>query len=164
MSFSKFSMIVAHDRSRRIGFENRLPWKLPTDMRHFRTVTAGKAVLMGRKTAESIGRALPGRLNLVMTRSNFAPYPEQEPVRSLEQARQLAGLEDIVCIGGGEIYSLMLPFADRLYVTEVDTVLPQYDASFPLVNPAQWLRTEVSEWVQEEKDEFAMRMLEYRRI
>lgn len=164
MSFPQFSMIVAHDRSNRIGFENQLPWKIATDMQHFRTITAGKAVLMGRKTAESIGRALPDRLNLVMTRSGKAPYTEQYPVRSLEHARQMAGLQDVICIGGGELYSLMLPFADRLYVTEVDTLLAQHDTSFPGLSPARWLRSSVSEWVQGPKDQYPVRMLEYSRI
>ncbi|HUD43375.1 MAG TPA: dihydrofolate reductase [Dokdonella sp.] len=132
------ALIAALDRNRAIGRAGGLPWHLPDDLKRFKALTLGGTVLMGRTTAESIGRALPGRRNLVLTRRGHAPYPGQEAVDSLPAARALAGDADLLVIGGGEVYGLTLPQADRLHLTLVDTEVDGADAWFPAWPPAQW--------------------------
>ncbi len=137
----RISLIAALDRSRAIGKGNQLPWRLPDDLRRFKALTLGKPVLMGRKTADSLGRALPGRLNLVLTRSHVVPFTGMEVVASLDQALGLAREADageLCVIGGGQVYALALPLATHLYLTEVDTVVPGAEAFFPLLDMAQW--------------------------
>src|SRR5690606_2978978 len=105
----KLSLIAALDRSNGIGRDNTLPWHLPDDFRHFKALTLGKPILMGRKTAESLGRALPGRTNLVLTRSGQVPFAGMRAVASLDEARAIAageGADELCVIGGGEIYRL----------------------------------------------------------
>ena len=96
-------LIAAHDRRQAIGRGNALPWHLPDDLKRFKALTLGKPVLMGRRTAESIGRALPGRPNLVLTRGGRAPYEGQVPVASLDEAMARAAAPELVVIGGGEL-------------------------------------------------------------
>jgi len=128
------SMIVAHADNRIIGKDNDMPWHLPADLAYFKKTTLGKPVIMGRKTYESIGRPLPGRLNIVISRD--ASYSAQgiTTVTSVEQALEAAGnVEEIMVIGGGAIYAHCLPAANRLYVTHInasidgDTQFPEYD-------------------------------------
>src|SRR5690606_29468841 len=113
-------LLVAYDRNRAIGKGNALPWHLPDDLRRFKALSLGKPVLMGRRTAESIGRALPGRLNLVMTRSGRAPVAGMQAVGSLDEALDVARAQDapeLCVIGGAEVYALALPQADRIHAT-----------------------------------------------
>jgi dihydrofolate reductase len=131
-------LIAAHDRRRAIGRGNALPWHLPDDLRRFKSLTLGKPVLMGRRTAESIGRALAGRPNLVLTRGGRAPYAGQAAVASLDEAIARAASPELVVIGGGELYALALPHAARLHLTEVDTEVEGADAWFPAVDSARW--------------------------
>ena len=130
------SLIAALDRNNAIGKGNALPWHLPADLKRFKALTLGKPVLMGRKTAESIGRALPGRRNLVLTRSGRVPFDGMEAVASLDDA--LAAADEVCVIGGGEIFALTLPMATQLLLTHVDTVVEGADAFFPAFDPAQW--------------------------
>lgn len=135
------SLIAALDRAHAIGRDNDLPWRLPDDLKRFKALTLGKPVLMGRRTAESLGRALPGRRNLVLTRSGQVPFAGMEAVASIEQALAWAASEDnpeVCVIGGGEIYALTLPWADALYLTHVDTVVEGAHAHFPALDAAQW--------------------------
>ena len=135
------SLIAALDRRHAIGRDNDLPWRLPDDLKRFKALTLGKPVLMGRRTAESLGRALPGRRNLVLTRHGQVPFAGMEAVASLEQALAWAASEDnpeICVIGGGEIYAQTLPIADALYLTHVDTVVEDAHAHFPRFDPAEW--------------------------
>lgn len=127
-------LLVAYDRDRAIGKGNALPWHLPDDLRRFKALTLGKPVLMGRRTAESIGRALPGRLNLVLTRSGRAPVAGMQAVASLDQALAVAlaqGAAELCVIGGAEVYGLALPRAQVLHATLVDTRVEGADAFFP---------------------------------
>ena len=113
----RIALIAALDRNRAIGRDNDLPWRLPDDLKRFKALTLGKPVLMGRKTAESLGRALPGRLNLVLTRSGRVPFADMRAVDSVEQAVAIAvadGSDELSVIGGAEIYALTLAQADRL--------------------------------------------------
>ncbi len=132
------ALIAALDRHRAIGRAGGMPWHLPDDLARFKRLTLGKPVLMGRKTALSIGRALPGRRNLVLSRHGDAPYAMQETVRSLDEARALAGDADLMVIGGGEIYALALPIATMLYMTEIDARADDADTWFPAFDRAQW--------------------------
>jgi dihydrofolate reductase len=136
----KLALILAVADNGVIGRDNALPWKLPEDMRYFKQMTMGKPVIMGRKTFESIGKALPGRTNIVITRNGAFAAEGARCVSSLEEALQVAEqavsmepAEEAVVIGGSEIYRVTLPLADRLYITEVhanvegDAVLPRVE-------------------------------------
>ncbi|MHB8912017.1 MAG: dihydrofolate reductase [Lysobacter sp.] len=138
-------LIAALDRNHAIGRGNELPWRLPDDLKRFKALTLGRPLLMGRKTAQSLGRALPGRRNLVLTRSGAVPFAGMQAVASLAEARELAATEDageLCVIGGGEVYALCLPLATRLHLTEVDTRVEGADAFFPPFDRARW--TEVA--------------------
>ena len=129
------SLIVAHDENRVIGYENDMPWHLPGDLAYFKRTTMGKPIIMGRKTFESIGRALPGRLNIVITRNSDYAAEGITTVSNLSQAIELAKKEhaEIMIIGGGQIFVEALPLAERLYITEIhhqfpgDTYFPAYE-------------------------------------
>lgn len=125
------SMVAAMTKNRVIGKDNQMPWHLPADLKHFKQVTLGKPVVMGRKTFESIGRLLPGRRNVVISRSTPADAKGAEWVTSLEQAFRLVQQHDeVMVIGGAEIYRQCLPLAQRLYLTEID-LSTEGDAYFP---------------------------------
>lgn len=132
------SLIAALDRNRLIGSNNALPWHLPADLRYFKATTLGKPVLMGRKTWESLGRALPQRRNIVISRSLKAAPAGAELAASLPAALALvAAEEEAFIIGGGEIFRAALPLADRLYLTEIDAAYTG-DAWFPELPPHAW--------------------------
>ena len=138
----RIALIAAVAANGVIGQDNRLPWHLPEDLKAFKRITLGKPLIMGRKTYESIGRPLPGRTNIVLSRqSDWAP----EGVRiagdfdeALAIAREVAGDDDeVMVIGGEQIYRLALPLADRLYLTLVDQEVPG-DTCFPATDPGLW--------------------------
>ena len=135
------NMIVATSKNNQIGINNTLPWHISEDLKYFRNTTSGKTVLMGRKTFESIGRALPNRRNIVLTRDTEFSYKDVETVHSLDKALKLCEQDgDVFIIGGGEIYATFLPYADYLYITLVDKVIegdtsfPEYQDQFELIN------------------------------
>lgn len=133
------SMIVAYSKNRIIGNKGRLPWegKMPADVRYFRAMTLGKTIIMGRTTFEAIGRALPKRQNIVLSRTPF-DAPGAMVVNNLEDAYALAKNE-IMVIGGGQIYRLALDTADIIYATEID-VETEGDTTFPELGPG-WHET-----------------------
>lgn len=145
---TKVVLVAAMGRERELGAGNQLLWHLPEDMAHFKAMTAGKPVLMGRKTWESLPprfRPLPGRRNLVLTRG--APIEGAETVRSIDEALSLcADAPELCVIGGAEIYALALPRADRVELTEVDQAYPTADCWFPDL-PAHFARY-VGDWQQ----------------
>lgn len=158
------SLVAALDRRLGIGKGNDLPWRLPDDLKRFKALTLGKPVLMGRKTAESLGRALPGRLNLVLTRSGRAPFEGMQAIASFEQARMLAeagGAEELCVIGGAEIYALLLPLADRLHLTHVDTQVDDADAFFPAFDATQWRVVHREPHSADSKHAFAFEFVDY---
>ena len=125
------SLVVACARNRAIGLKNQLPWRLPDDLKRFKELTTGAPVIMGRKTFESIGRPLPNRRNLVITRQVDFSSAGIETAASLEAAIELcSGTEQVFVIGGAEIYRLALPHADRIYLTWVESEV-EGDAFFP---------------------------------
>ena len=135
------SLVVAYDRRRCIGRRGQLPWHEPEDLRHFKALTMGHALIMGRRTHASIGRALPGRRNLVLTRSLDAVLaPGCERHGSLEDALVSArATDDHPCvIGGAAVYAAALPAATHLHVTEIDLEIPDGDAWFPAFDPAEF--------------------------
>lgn len=140
----KLAMMWAMSRNRTIGRKNGLPWHLPEDLKYFKRVTMGKPIIMGRKTWESIGRPLPGRCNIVITRDRAYRAEGIKVVGSLEEAISLAesvalidGAEEAVVIGGAQIYALALPLAQRLYMTQVHAEV-EGDAFFPQFDLTQW--------------------------
>jgi dihydrofolate reductase len=132
------SLIVAMAQNGVIGRGNALPWRLPADLKRFKESTLGKPILMGRKTYESIGHPLPGRANLVLTRDRDWRAKGVIPVHSVEEAlRQTRTCDELVAIGGAEIYRLLLPLARRIYLTHVQADI-QGDTFFPAFDSAQW--------------------------
>jgi len=134
------SLIAALDRDFAIGKGNALPWHLPDDLKRFKALTLGKPVLMGRKTADSLGRALPKRRNLVLTRRGGAPFAGMQGVASLDEALAIAARDgDELCvIGGGDVYALALPQATHLHLTHVDEVVRDADVFFPRFDTDDW--------------------------
>ncbi len=125
------SMIAAMADNRIIGKDNQMPWHLPADFVWFKRCTMGKPVVMGRKTYESIGRPLPGRQNIVISRDNSLSIEGVTTVTSIEQALEAAGdVEEVMIIGGGAIYAACLPMANKLYVTHIDAAI-EGDTQFP---------------------------------
>ena len=140
----KRSMIVAMAQNRVIGINNKLPWYLPNDLKYFKQVTMGKPIIMGRKTFESIGKPLPGRTNIIITRNTDWQAEGVKVAHSLEQAYQLAeaiaeidGQNELMIIGGDQIYQSSLPDTDRIYLTKVHAEV-HGDAWFPEVDWSQW--------------------------
>ena len=157
------SIIAAMDRNRLIGNENQLPWHLPADLAHFKRVTMGKPIIMGRKTYESIGRPLPGRTNIVLTRSSDFNAEGVLTANTLEQALNHVSAEDeIMIIGGSTIYELTLPRADRLYLTYVEDSF-EGDAWFPEFDLEQWHIVASEEHGADEKNSCAYRFVTYAR-
>ena len=158
---STICLVAAVDRQLAIGRRGDMPWHLPDDLRRFKRLTLDKPVLMGRKTALSIGRALPGRRNIVLSRAGSAPYEGQETVRNLQQAIALAGVEDLMVIGGGEIYALALPLASRLYLTHVDCAASDVDTFFPAFDRSQWRVVAREAHAVDERHAHAMEFVDY---
>ena len=157
------SIIAAMDRNRLIGNDNQLPWHLPADLAHFKKVTLNKPILMGRKTYESIGRPLPGRENIVLTRTEGLKIEGVTVVNSLEAV--IDGLPDtaeLMVIGGSTIYELILPRAQRMYLSYVDGDF-KGDAWFPEFDEAQWEIVESVLQEPDEKNRYACRFVTYER-
>jgi len=161
------SLIAALDRQRAIGRDNMLPWHLPDDLKRFKALTLGKPVLMGRKTAHSLARALPGRSNLVLTRSGQVPFAGMQPVASLDAALMIAadqGADELCVIGGAQVYALALARAKTLHLTHVETVVEGADTWFPAFDQSQWAVVARSGHGADERHRFGFAFVEYRRI
>lgn len=148
----KLALIVAMAENRVIGINNNLPWHLSEDLKYFKRVTMGKPIIMGRKTFESIGRPLPGRTNIVVTRNPAYQAEGIKVVHSLGEATKLAesitfidGMEEAMVIGGAELYGQALPEADRIYLTQVHAKV-HGDAWFP--------EFDIDEWRQVAREDF----------
>ena len=157
------NIIVAISDNNAIGRNNELLWHISDDLRFLKRRTLGWPVIMGRKTFESIGRALPGRVNIVVSRG-FSTGEEVEVAASLEEALSIAestNLEKCFVMGGGQIYSQALTFADRLVVTHVHTVIDDADTFFPAINPAEWAVSARSELFTDEDTGYTFEFVEY---
>lgn len=160
----QIALIAALDSNNAIGFDNQLPWHLPDDLKRFKALTTGKTILMGRKTAESLGRALPNRQNLVLSRSAQAPFAGMQMVSSWLAALAACDSDELMVIGGGEIYALALPMADRMFLTHVDTQLAQADTYFPEVDALLWQPTAMQMHELDERHAFGFRFTDYSRL
>ncbi len=162
----ELSLIAALDREFAIGKDNALPWHLPDDLKRFKVLTLGKPVLMGRKTAESLGRALPKRRNLVLTRSGRVPFEGMQAVASLDEAIDIAAVDgDELCIiGGGDVFALALPLAAHMHLTFVDTVVEGADAFFPRFDVRDWRVTSREAHPADARNDFAFEFVDYARL
>jgi dihydrofolate reductase len=134
----RVSVIVAASANNVIGIDGGLPWRLPEDLRRFKELTMGKPMLMGRLTFESIGKALPGRRSIVLTRQGDFRAENCEVVTTVDAAITAAGdAEELMVIGGGNIYEQLLPETERIYLTRVHTHI-EGDTFFPEIDPAEW--------------------------
>ena len=141
---TKLSIIVAMANNRAIGKDNKLLWRLPEDLKYFKRITMGKPIIMGRKTFESIGYPLPGRLNIVVTLQGDWQHSNVKVAHSLEEAIKLAqyqvfidDIDEVMLIGGAQLYRAALPQADRIYLTRVDADF-EADAFFPVIDETAW--------------------------
>ena len=155
--------MCALDRERAIGRDGGLPWHLPDDLKRFKALTLGHAMLMGRRTAQSLGRALPKRRNLVLTRSGRVPFEGMEAVASLDEALALAGEGTLMVIGGGEVFALTLPLADAMHLTFVDTVVEGADAWFPRFDESDWRISSRAQHPADARHAFAFEDVDYKR-
>ncbi|MFT5426845.1 MAG: dihydrofolate reductase [Gammaproteobacteria bacterium] len=150
----KISIIVAMDKNRVIGLEGDLPWRLSADLKHFKAITMGKPLIMGRKTHESIGRPLPGRKNIVVTHSQDFKAEGCVIVHSLDDAFQAAGdVDEVMIMGGSGVYDQSLARVDRLYLTEVHADV-KGDVYFPKFDKCEWKEVEMEKHTADEKNEF----------
>ena len=169
MTALPIALVAAVARNGVIGAHNRLAWKLPTDLKRFRALTLGKPLVMGRKSFNSIGRPLPGRETVIVTRNPDFRAPGAQVAGTLDAALALAaqiaqamGAEAIIVAGGGEIYAQTIGRADRLFVTEVD-LAPDGDATFPLIDPALWREIGRERGVRTARDEAGFAFVDYAR-
>ena len=152
------SLIVAASENNVIGLENKLPWHLPEDLKYFKNTTWGMAVAMGRKTFESMGKALPGRTNIVITRDKFWHRPGAITVGSIADAVTQAtdaGYKELFITGGGEIFLQSMVIADKIYITRIHTEI-NGDAFFPEINEEEWELTAVKDIKADEKNKYDM--------
>jgi len=158
------SIIAAMDRNRLIGNKNQLPWHLPADFAHFKSVTMGKPIVMGRKTFQSIGKALPGRTNIVLSRNPDIEFEGVVGVSNFEDAvAAVPDAEEIMVIGGSTIYEMLLPQVDRLYLTYVEAEF-EGDAWFPEFDENQWFESESVTRQADEKNSYDCRFVTLEKI
>ncbi|MFD1358728.1 dihydrofolate reductase [Fictibacillus halophilus] len=156
------SFVVAMDDNRAIGKNNDLPWYLPNDLKHFKKTTMGKPIVMGRKTYESIGKPLPGRENIVVTRDKSYKAEGTTIVHSVNEVLQM-NAEEICVIGGSEIFKQFLPVADRLYITEIHYTFDA-DTYFPELSADEWKEVSRTEGIVDEKNKYPHEFVVYEKI
>jgi dihydrofolate reductase len=157
------SLIVAASTNNVIGVAGDLPWHLSDDLKRFKALTMGKPIVMGRKTFESIGRSLPGRQNIVITTQTEFVADGCDVVSSPEAAIAIAAdAEEVLIIGGGEIYRLFLPLADRIYLTRVRVDL-EGDTVFPALDESDWLETSREQYSADESNDYDFTILTFSR-
>ena len=161
MTNARVELVVAVSENDVIGRANQLPWRLPADLRHFKSLTMGHHILMGRKTYESIGKALPGRTNWVLSRSrDFEPRPDCKVVHSLQEAQLgLGGEAPLMVIGGAEVYRLCLPQAVRIHLTLVHTQITGGDTFFGAWRDPEWTESSRERHEADEKNAYAYSFL-----
>lgn len=159
----QISIIAALANNRVIGYQNQLPWHLPADLRHFKELTLGKPIIMGRKTFESIGKPLPGRKNIVVTRDQGYQADGCVVAHSLPEALAQAGAaSEVMIIGGTELFAQALPLAHCLYLTFIRADFTG-DVFFPLWDAAEWEETERQDFGADEKNKYSYSFINYSR-
>lgn len=156
------TLVAAMGRNGGIGQAGRMPWHLPAELKHFKRTTLGKPVVMGRKTWESIGRPLPGRQNLVVTRNKALRADGAQLVGSLVEAIEAAEGTELMVIGGGELYRQALPLASRMVLTTID-IEPECDTWFPAWDPADWTLVDAEQVPPGEGNDLAFEVSEWMR-
>lgn len=157
------SIIVAFDERRLIGRDNGLPWHLPADLKHFKSITMGHHMIMGRKTFESIGKPLPGRQSVVITRKNDFQPAGTAVVNSLEDAMHFCATEEeVFVIGGAQIFEQAMPLASKLYITQIHHVF-EGDTFFPEISQEHWELVSKEDHEADEKNPWAYSFLTYRK-
>lgn len=157
------AIIVAMAKNRVIGNGTKIPWHLPADFKHFKKTTMGCPIIMGRITHESIGRPLPGRKNIVVTRNPKTSFEGAESAKSMESVIQRCksdGCKKVFVIGGAEIYREAIPQADRLFITQVDAEVDG-NVYFPELQLDHWRLVSSSEYKKDDKNQYDMQFLEY---
>ncbi len=170
----RISLVVAHANNRVIGRDGDLPWRLSNDLRNFKRLTMGHTLLMGRKTMDSIGRLLPGRNTIILTRDPNYTFAGADIAHTWQQAIEIGQAheaaaapsyaaaaddspalpsEELFVVGGAEIYRLALPHADRIHLTEVDANVPG-DTYFPTLDPQQWLSRSTQAYPADDKNDY----------
>jgi len=158
---TQLSIIVAIDRQRGIGVRNQLPWHLPEDLAHFKRLTTGHPIIMGRKTFDSIGRPLPNRRSIVITRDAQWRRDGVDAVHSLDEAVSLVGDAPAFIIGGAQVFDAALAIADQLIVTEIDGKF-ECDTFFPAIDPSIWREAERTQ--HQSANGLAFDIVLYRRV
>lgn len=158
------SFIFAMDRNRLIGKDNDLPWHLPRDLKYFKDVTSGHTVIMGRKTFESIGKPLPNRRNVVVTTNGELDLPGARNAHSADEAVRFAkeSGEECFVIGGSTLYTELLPYADKLYMTKIDEAF-EGDRYFPEFSEDEWEIVSRQKGVKDEENPYNYEFLVYQR-
>ncbi len=150
------SLLVAMDQNNLIGRDNQLPWHLPADLAYFKQVTMGHPIVMGRKTYDSIGRPLPGRENIIVTRNPAFTMEGCKVIHSIEEIIKLNNNDkeqELFVIGGSEIFKEILPFADKLYITEIDEAF-EGDTFFPEIHQKEWVLLHKEKGIKDEKNPY----------
>jgi dihydrofolate reductase len=160
----KLAIIVATDEQGLIGKDNDLPWKLSADLQYFRRVTMGKPLIMGRNTHESIGRALPGRKNIIITKNEAYQAEGCTVVHSITDALMACEqVEEVMVMGGASLYEQLLPSADKLYLTQVHASLAG-DTWFPTWNKNAWSEISREDHLADEKNDYAYSFIIYEKV
>jgi len=158
------SLIFAMDRNRLIGKNNELPWYLPADLQYFKRTTSGHTVIMGRKTYDSIGKPLPNRKNVVITRDSHLRLEGCTTCTSVPEALDIIGAEEeAFVIGGAEVYKQFLPVADRMYITFIDESF-EGDAYFPPYEEEHWRLIQNEQGIKDEKNPYEHRFTVWERV
>ncbi len=159
----RLCLVVAVARNGVIGRDNQLPWRLPDDLKYFKQVTLGHPVIMGRRTYESIGKPLPGRKNIVITRDRGFEAPGCAVVHSLDEARKAAeGADEACVIGGTSLFEETLPAADVIHLTEVEADV-EGDTHFPPFDRREWRETEIARHAADERHAYPFRIVRLER-
>ena len=159
----KISIIVAFDENKLIGKDNRLPWHLPADLKHFKTLTMGHHMIMGRKTYDSIGKPLPGRVSIVVTRQQQLQIDDCVIVNTLEDAiKKCEGQDEVFIIGGAEIFKSVLPITTNLYITQIHYAFDG-DTYFPDISETEWQETSREKHFADEKNNWDYSFINYSR-
>jgi dihydrofolate reductase len=162
------SFIAAVSENNAIGKNNGLPWYLPEDLKFFKRITLGKPVIMGRKTYESLGRPLPGRLNIVLSEKKDLALPEGvllfNDINAAVDLLQNEGVEEGFIIGGGKVFEAAMPLADRMYITRVKTIVSDADAFFPEIDHTHWKMVWEERHTIDDKNSFDYSFEQYERV
>lgn len=158
------SLIVATSANNAIGLDNKMLWHLPAELAHFKRTTLHNTVLMGRKTYESLGKPLPNRTNVILSRQKGLTIEGCEIVHSVEEAIEKYGAEELMITGGAEIYKLFMPYVDKMYITKVDIDITNADAFFPGYNEEEFELVHSESVLKDEKNNYNFTIYTYDRV